>query len=169
MRSAYVARVKRWPGVVGNEEDVVQDAFRRAAASAATIRDASLGEQWFFRVLRSTYVDYRRRANTRRRMMVEVANEIVVARQAVPEPPELSCACLRGGISALRPEYRRALQVVELDGRTAAELAASAGITTNNAGVRVHRARAALARVTRECCRGCRRNPDGCSCSGDRE
>jgi DNA-directed RNA polymerase specialized sigma24 family protein len=168
MRSAYVARVRRWPGVGGYEEDVVQDAFRRAAASEAAISDAAIGEQWFFRVLRSAYVDHRRRADTRRRMLVEVANEIVVARQAVPEPPELSCPCLHRGISALRSEYRKALEVVELGGRTLVELAAAAGITPNNAGVRVHRARAALARLTRDCCRGCRTSSDGCSCGADR-
>jgi len=164
MRAAYVARVSRWPGANGQAEDVVQDAFLRAAASASALRDEARGEEWFFHVLRSAYVDHRRRSDVRRRLRTAVAIETMIARQLAPAPPELGCMCLRRGLSALRPEYRRALEVVVLDERSLSDLAEAAGITLNNAGVRVHRARAALARVARACCRGCRVSPDGCSC-----
>lgn len=166
MREAYVERVRRWPDEDGEEEeDVVQDAFARATANAGGLRDGAYREEWFYRVLRSAYVDHRRRTAARRRMLVGLAREVVVARQAVPDPPELSCACVGRAMSALRADYRSALEAFELGGCTLAELAASAGITPNNAGVRVHRARVALARLTRECCRGCRTSLDGCCCA----
>lgn len=159
MRDAYIERIRRWPGIAGQEEDVVQDAFARAAANAHGLRNETHGDQWFFRVLQSAYVDCRRRTEARRKMRRKIADEVRVTREAIPEAPELSCACLHRGLAALRPEYRQALEVVELDGRSLAELAATAGITPNNAGVRVHRARIVLARLTRECCRG--RRPGG--------
>lgn len=165
MRAGYVASVRRWRGAVGDEEDVVQDAFVRAAASAWAVRDVSHGGEWFFRVLRTAYLDHRRRGDARRRMLAEVAREAVVARQTLPDPPELRCACLRRGLLSLRRDYRTALEIVELEGRTLAELARAAGITANNAGVRVHRARAALARLARTCRHGCRTSRDACSCA----
>lgn len=165
MRGAYLDRVRRWHGAIGDEEDIVQDAFVRAAAGTRTLRDGGQGAEWFFRVLCSAYVDYRRRTDARLRLLVDVATEAVVARQALPDPPELGCACLHRGLASLRSDYRRALEVVELDGRTVVELAESAGITPNNAGVRLYRARRALARLTRACCRGCRASREGCSCA----
>lgn len=157
MRDAYIERVRRWPGVAGHEEDVVQDAFARAVASAHALRDKTHRDQWFFRVLQSAYVDHRRRTDARTRMLLEIADAVrstgeVTLETAIPEARALSCACLHEGLAALRPDYRKALEVVELDGRSLAELGAIAGITPNNAGVRVHRARVALARLTRDCC-----------------
>ncbi len=143
---------------------MVQDAFVRAAAGAGAVRDESLGQEWFYRVLRSAYVDSQRRADARRRLLAELATETLIARQLAPDPPELGCACLRRALVSLPSEYRRALEVVELGGHSLAELARIAGITANNAAVRVHRARGALARVSRACCRGCRASRDGCSC-----
>src|SRR5688500_13863150 len=113
-RATYVERVGAWRDAAGEGEDIVQDAFARAAASARALRNEARGEEWFFRALQSAYVDRRRRSDARRRMLAEVTNELIVARQATAEPPELSCACLHRGLSALRPEYRKALEAVEL-------------------------------------------------------
>lgn len=167
-RAAYIERVRWWRGVIGYEEDVVQDAFARAAATTAPLPDESRREEWFFRVLRSAYVDHLRRSDVHQRTLFRVAHEALVAAQLVPEAPELACSCLHRGLSALRPEYRHALEAVELGGRSLQDFAASVGITTNNAAVRTHRARIALARLTRACCRGCRTSSDGCACHAPR-
>lgn len=163
-RDGYVARVRRWRGAAGDEEDVVHDAFMRAAAGASAVRDVAHGEEWFFRVLRTAYLDHRRRGDARTRMLAEVAAEAALAGPIAPDSPELRCACLRRGLLAIRRDYRTALEIVALEEGTLADLATVAGITPNNAGVRVHRARAALARVTRACCQGCRSRRDGCAC-----
>ncbi len=163
-RGDYLLRVRRWPGAAVDAEDVIQEAFLRAMAAAERLRDEAHANEWFFRVLRSAYVDQRRRIEARRRLLAEMTAEVRVARQLAPDPPELRCACLRRALVSLPPPYRNALEVVELDGRPLGELASAAGITPNNAGVRIHRARAALARVTRACCHGCRSSRDGCTC-----
>lgn len=110
MRDGYVTRVRRWRGAAGDEEDVVHDAFVRAAAGASALRDVAHREEWFFRVLRTAYLDHRRRGDARRRMLGEVAVEAALAGPIAPDPPELRRACLRRGLLAIRREYRTALE-----------------------------------------------------------
>lgn len=54
------------------------------------------------------------------------------------------CRCVAGGLEELKPEYREALRIVDIDEQPVAKLAEQYGITENNAAVRVHRARGAL-------------------------
>ena len=53
------------------------------------------------------------------------------------------------------PEYAEALHGVEVDGLSLKDFAAAAGITPNNAAVRVHRAREALRRRLVATCATC--------------
>src|SRR5439155_20610951 len=77
------------------------------------------------------------------------------------------CACVVSLMETLKPEYAAAIKRVDLDGAPVAEFAREAGITANNAGVRLHRAHDALRRqvslTSRTCAaHGC---PD-CTCGG---
>jgi RNA polymerase sigma-70 factor (ECF subfamily) len=55
----------------------------------------------------------------------------------------------------LKPEYAEIVKAVELDERSIADVATENGLTTNNATVRLHRARAALRRRLVEVCGAC--------------
>jgi len=55
----------------------------------------------------------------------------------------------------LKPEYAVALRRVEVDGATLRAFAEEQGITPNNAGVRLHRARLALRRQVAKSCGTC--------------
>jgi DNA-directed RNA polymerase specialized sigma24 family protein len=55
----------------------------------------------------------------------------------------------------LKPEYADIVRAVELDERSIAHVANERGLTTNNATVRLHRARAALRRRLVEVCGAC--------------
>ncbi len=169
MRASYVARVRRWPGARDVAEDLVQEAFTRAVFAVGGIRDDASKDEWFFRVLRSAYVDYRRRRDVRRRLRAAASADALVERQVTPDQMEpestkANCACLRRGLASLRPEYRRALEVVVLGERSHGELAEIARISRTNAGVRVHRARGALRRLLRACRTGCC-GDDACCCA----
>ena len=65
------------------------------------------------------------------------------------------CACVASLLDTLKPEYAAVLRRVELDGVPVRDFAAEAGITANNAAVRVYRARQALRRQLQRCCRTC--------------
>ena len=65
------------------------------------------------------------------------------------------CHCVSGLLAALKPEYREALRVVDLEDRKLSDLAQQSGITAENAAVRVHRARKALRRQVEHACGTC--------------
>ena len=56
------------------------------------------------------------------------------------------CQCVSSLLEMLKPEYREALRIVDLEEGKLKDLAQQSGITAENAAVRVHRARAALRR-----------------------
>ena len=65
------------------------------------------------------------------------------------------CQCVSGLVADLKPEYRYALRVVDLDDGTLGDLADQSGITAENAAVRIHRARKALRRKVEQACGTC--------------
>jgi len=58
-------------------------------------------------------------------------------------------------VAELKPEYAAALKRVDVDGIAVQEFAAEAGITANNASVRLFRAREALRNRVSATCRTC--------------
>ena len=65
------------------------------------------------------------------------------------EIQEEICQCLNGLLASLKPEYRQALRLVDMEDGNLKELASRAGISEGNAAVRVHRAREALRKQVR--------------------
>lgn len=65
------------------------------------------------------------------------------------------CACVASLAETLKPEYASALRRVEVDGASLRTYAGEQGITPNNAGVRLHRARLALRRQVAKSCGTC--------------
>ena len=66
----------------------------------------------------------------------------------------------------LKPEYAAALRRVEVDGLTVQQFAVEAGVTANNAGVRLFRAREALRKRVARSCGGCAEHGClDCTCS----
>ena len=55
----------------------------------------------------------------------------------------------------MKPEYAQVVRAVDLEERPLSEVAASGGITVNNATVRLHRARQALKRQLVRACGAC--------------
>ncbi len=75
------------------------------------------------------------------------------------------CACVARLASTLKPEYADALQAIEIDGTPVKAFAERHGLSANNVGVRVHRAREALKkRVTESCRSGADHGCTNCNC-----
>ena len=58
-------------------------------------------------------------------------------------------------VETLKPEYRDALRIVDLDDGSLNDLAVKSGISAGNAAVRVHRAREALRKQVSIACGSC--------------
>ncbi|PYQ27159.1 MAG: RNA polymerase subunit sigma-70 [Acidobacteria bacterium] len=132
-------------------EDILQDAFVKSIEKGADLRDDEAAIAWFYRMLRNAVIDHHRRAGVQNRRLEELARETSPS----PEIERAICACVGHLASTLKPEYADAIQRIEVEGAPLQTFAAEAGITANNAAVRVHRAREALRKQVHASCGTC--------------
>lgn len=142
---------------VGKEaaEDVLQAAFVKGLSKADELRQDESAVAWFFRLLRNAVIDHhRRRAAEQRRLAVH--EQVVVEGTTDDDALRATvCECVGELIPLLKPEYATVLRRAELEGATLADVGRELGITANNAGVRLHRARAALKKQLEQACGTC--------------
>lgn len=145
----FLAFVQRRVGSRELAEEILQDSFVRNVNKLDTIRDSAIG--WFYRVLRNAIIDHHRRTSAHNRKVEGLAMEP----GSDPDDDELHkvvCKCVAELAGTLKPEYADALTRVEVEGLSVKEYAERIGISSNNAGVRIFRAREALRKqVTRAC------------------
>lgn len=152
----FLAFLERRVGSREAAEDILQDAFVRSLDRAETVRDREAIIPWFYRLLRNAVVDHYRRTGAEERALAYAAG---IEDQSAPGPDEALrdevCACVNTLVETLKPEYTAAIKRVDLDGVSVTEFAREAGITANNAGVRLHRAHDALRRQVAQSCGTC--------------
>jgi RNA polymerase sigma factor (sigma-70 family) len=145
----FLAFVQRRVGSTAIAEDILQDAFVRNMEKLDTVRETAVG--WFYRVLRNAIIDHHRRTSSAERRNEMFARE----EQHTEHDDELHrvvCTCVARLTETLKPEYATALRRVEIEGVTVKDYADEVGISANNAGVRIFRAREALRKqVVRSC------------------
>jgi RNA polymerase sigma factor (sigma-70 family) len=145
-------------------EDILQEAFVRSLGKVADLREADSARAWFYRVLRNAIVDQARQRGSASARLARFAAELA----AEPEDDETSsavCQCVKRVAVALKPEYAQAVQSVEVEGMSMKDFAASVGISSNNAAVRVFRAREALKKGLLRACGACAKHGClDCSC-----
>jgi len=105
--------------------------------------------------LRNAAIDRFRRKNTASKAFEALAREMESRETPETEMEARICACVARLASTLKPEYADALQAIEIDGTPVKVFAERHGLSANNAGVRVHRAREALKKRVAESCGTC--------------
>src|SRR3954471_13103527 len=136
-------------------EDILQSAFVRGLERGAELRDEESAVAWFYRVLRNAIIDYYRHRASTERAHEGWGKEVITQEQPAAELQQEICQCVASLVETLKPEYREALHVVDLDEGSLNDLAAKTGITAGNAAVRVHRAREALRKQVQIACGSC--------------
>jgi RNA polymerase sigma-70 factor, ECF subfamily len=147
-------------------EDVLQIASLRAIERAEGLDDPDRVLAWLRRIVRNVIVDEARARQARARRLATAAAEAATSVGGEEEP----CHCSARLAGELPPPYAAVLRLVDLGDASVSEAAARLGITTNNATVRLHRARKSLRAKLREhcgvasavACRDCRCTYDGC-------
>jgi len=154
-RLQFLKFIQNRVGTLEAAEDILQSAFVKSIERGATIRDEGSTVAWFYRVLRNAIIDY-----YRQRGVSDRASEALVRQLETHVEPEDSfkgdiCQCVSGLLDTLKPQYRQALMRIDLEEGSLADLGEEAGITANNAAVRVHRAREALRKQVALTCGAC--------------
>ncbi len=152
-RHEFLGFLQRRLGDRALAEDLLQEAFTRGLHKAEQIEQQESAVAWFYRVLRNSITDYRRRAAAHAGKLEALQREL--SEPAEPEVERAVCRCVSGLARTLKPEYAAALDAVEVQGMQVKAFAEAEGISSNNAAVRVFRAREALRAQLKKCCGSC--------------
>jgi RNA polymerase sigma-70 factor (ECF subfamily) len=152
---AFLGFLERRVGDRGLAEDILQDAFIKVVNRPELAPTDEGVIPWFYRTLRNATIDRYRRQGTANRALEAFARELETHTAPEPELRAEICACVTRLAEALKPEYAEALRAIEVDGTPVKSFAEAHGLSANNAGVRVHRAREALKRKVTESCGTC--------------
>lgn len=135
-------------------EDILQSAFARGLEHGAGVPDEKV-VAWFYRVLRNAVIDHYRHRSTSAKAMEVWERDFTESQGPEAELYQEICQCVSGLLTTLKPEYRDALRIVDLEDGKLTELAQQSSISAENAAVRVHRARKALRRQVELACGTC--------------
>ena len=162
---AFLQYLERRVGDRELAEDILQDAFTKVMDRPDQAPADEGVVPWFYRLLRNAAIDQFRRRGAANRAVEAFARELETHAAPEPELEAAICACVTRLAGSLKEEYAEALRVVDVQGTTVKAFAEQRGLSANNAGVRVFRAREALKKRVTETCgtcaeHGCR----DCSC-----
>ena len=137
-------------------EDALQDFCIKAIRAARTLEDGDRIDAWLGRILRNTLTDhYRRRAAWSRAEAAYQREPQLTMSDLEKDSLDRICLCMHEAIPTLRPEYAEVLDRADLKEEPRDQIAADLGLTANNVGVRLHRARQALKAKLEDICGGC--------------
>jgi len=157
-REHLVGFVRQRAGTRVDAEEVVQLAIQRALERADQVRDPSRAEAWLGRVVRNVLLDELRKTPGRLLPVDELELSSVTE-------DGIDCWCILAQAEQLKPEYALILRRVVIDGVPVGRVATELGLTSNNAMVRLHRARAALKeRLEAHCGTTTARSCSECGC-----
>jgi RNA polymerase sigma-70 factor (ECF subfamily) len=148
----FLRYVERRVGNRAIAEEILQDAFVRGLDRGDEVRESVVG--WFYRVLRNAVIDHHRRQAATDRRLEEFAAEL----ESPGDDEELTrvaCTCVARLADTLKPEYADALRRIEIESVAVKDYAEANGISANNAGVRIFRAREALRKQVARSCGTC--------------
>ncbi|WP_255484333.1 sigma-70 family RNA polymerase sigma factor [Granulicella sp. 5B5] len=156
-RASFLGFVQRRVGDRALAEDILQAAYMRALEHMGSLREEQSATAWFYSVLRNAVIDHHRRSTTESgalsRLAVELGSE--EPSTADPSTQKFVCGCIAHVLPMLRPAYAEVLREVDLDEASLGEYARRHGLSTGNAAVRAHRARAALRKELARFCGAC--------------
>ena len=144
-------------------EDILQAAYTRTLEKGSQIHKTESIVAWFYRILRNAVIDHYRRAAASGRALEGLSAE-------TPDSYEMEhqanlCTCVKGVVQTLKPEYRLALERMDLGDESIADFARAEHTTPNNVSVRLHRARRAASKKLIQVCGSCANHKClDCSC-----
>ncbi len=163
-RASFLGFVQRRVADAALAEDILQTAFVRALEleRSRSLRKNDSAVAWFYSVLRNAVVDHYRRRASESKALDRWGFDLVITGEAALESSALDastrmfiCGCIAHVLPTLKPAYAEVLREVDLDEMSLVDFARRHNLTPGNAGVRAHRARAALRRELARVCGAC--------------
>jgi RNA polymerase sigma-70 factor (ECF subfamily) len=154
-RKQFLAFLQRRVPDAALAEDILQTAYLRACEHQDDARFGESTVAWFYRLLRNAVIDNFRRQETKNKALEAWARELETIVQPSDELRDEVCACFADIIDQLKPDYAAVLRAVDLGNQRLQDFALQHDLSPSNAGVRIHRARAALRKQLLRTCGTC--------------
>jgi RNA polymerase sigma-70 factor (ECF subfamily) len=184
LRARLGAFVGRRVGNPEDAEDVVQDVFVRMQRNIGALSSTERLDAWAFRISRNAIADHYRspkRRDVGGKAAAKVTDELAtdgLGGEPCNDARAEMARCVAPMVRGLPDDYRRAIELTELQGMTQAAAAERLGLSVPGAKSRVQRGRARLKEMLLRCCeietdrRGRvvafeARDGEGCSPCGD--
>jgi RNA polymerase sigma factor (sigma-70 family) len=167
-RKRFLAFVQRRVSDYELAEDILQSAYLRAFEHRNDFEPSESAMAWFYRLLRNAVIDNYRRHTSKEKALAAWTRQLGISTQPSAELQNEVCACLGGMLEGLKPEYSEVLRAVDIGEQRVQDFAAQRRLSVSNAGVRVHRARAALRKQLLRVCSTCAEHGCiNCTCRKD--
>jgi RNA polymerase sigma-70 factor, ECF subfamily len=155
---AFIGRRVRNPADV---EDLVQRVLLQILGGVGALRDADRLHAWVYRTARNVIVDHYRSPRARREVTSGDAESLADAQATAPPGDDEDeraalrelADCLTPMLRQLKPAYREAVILADLEGVNQADAARRAGVSVSGMKSRVQRGRRELKAVLEACCR----------------
>lgn len=149
--------VRRHVADVQHAEDIVAEVLTRVHEHLHGVDDRERVTAWVWRITRNAITDHYRRTGRRREVFSvdhDVAGDDGADGWIDDQDAVVSdlAGCIRPLVAALPEDYRRALELTDLQGLTQAEAASIEGISVSGMKSRVQRGRRLFAALVRGCC-----------------
>jgi RNA polymerase sigma factor (sigma-70 family) len=154
-RKRFLAFVQRRVSDHELAEDIVQAAYLRAFEHRDDFKPSESAVAWFYRLLRNAVIDNYRRHASKEKALAAWTRELKTSTQPSREVQNEVCECLGDMLEGLKPEYSEILRAVDIGEQRVQDFAEQHRLSISNAGVRVHRARAALRKQLLQLCATC--------------
>lgn len=143
--------LRKMLGNGADADDLLQETLMRIARSLPTLEKSAAVKSWAFRIASNLAIDHIRR--NKRASLVEFTEEHDPDDQEEDRLvlDEMN-SCVREVIDGLPPDYRAAIVLFNLEGKSVAETAEILGTSVGATKVRIHRAKQRLKEaLNREC------------------
>ncbi|MDC0358923.1 RNA polymerase sigma factor [Oligoflexia bacterium] len=144
--------LRRMSGNAADADDLLQETLLKIAKGLSTFEHRSSVKTWAFRIATNVAIDFLRRSAKAQFIEFDESDRP----SGIDEEERLILdemnSCVREVIDRLPPDYRAAVVLFHLEGRTLAEISEICSISLAATKVRVHRARARLQEaLNKEC------------------
>lgn len=147
---------------VGNDtvaEDLLQASLKKALENPTRSKEDTSVVAWFYQILKNTLTDYyRSQASEERKhegLLQTMTAEGRIHERAADDLEAAICECMNGLLPTLKESYAELIRRIDLQGEPIQQVAKDLGLTENNLGVRLHRARQALKTSLERTCGTC--------------
>lgn len=130
-------------------EDLLHDVFLKMRDKIGQLKDSEKIQSWMYRIAHHTVVDYFREQQKNQNRLISVYEE-----ESGEEVNRMAAAenWIGSYVQALPDNYREAVVLFEMEGKSVAEVAEQLQISYTNARARVQRGRNALKKSLLDCC-----------------